>query len=245
MRYPSKLLIAAMALLIANVSLHAQTTAGLQLWLKPEGLTNTVNLSKISYWTNSIGAGNDATNGVAVNQPSYAASSLNGYPVVRFADNGSSVASNPNLNWLVSPLPFSANSNSFTAVIVFQSQITGLRDTLIQQLGNGSTIFYVQTNSVPSLNPNIDSFASAKELPSPYAYPVANWTILTMVQDAVAGTVTLYQNGFALTNTTIGTVNTLANAGWLLGCDKSKSTHGLTFVCVPLSVIRLHVFLDT
>ncbi|MEO7676267.1 MAG: LamG-like jellyroll fold domain-containing protein, partial [Verrucomicrobiota bacterium] len=227
MRKSSVLLIAAISLSILGTSLNAQTTTGLQLWLKPEGLTNTVNLSKVSYWTNSIGTGNDATNGIVVNQPTYAANSLGGYPVVRFTDNGSNIANNTNLNWLVSPLPLSGNSNSFTAVIVFESQITGSRDTLIQQLGNGTSIFYVQTNAVEGLNPNITSFASSKELPSPYAYPVANWTILTMVQDAVAGTVTLYQNGFALTNTTIGTVNTLANAGWLLGCNKNKSTHGL------------------
>lgn len=209
------------------VSLTAQTTAGLQLWLKPDGLTNTANLSKVSYWTNSVGGGNDATNGIVVNQPSYLAGALNGYPVVRFNDDGSSATSNTNLNWLASGLPLSANSNSFTAVIVFESQITGQRDTLIQQLGNGNTIFYIQTNGVPALNPNIDSFASAKELPSPFAYPVRNWTILSLVQDAVAGTVTISQNGLVLTNTSIGTVATLANAGWLFGCNKNKNTHGL------------------
>ncbi len=227
MRKTSFLIGLATLLSCATLPLQAQTLTGLQLWLKPDGLTNTVNLSKVSYWTNSIGTGNAATNSVAVNQPSYQANGLNGYPVVRFTDDGSSVANNTNLNWLVSPLPLSGNSNSFTATILFHSQITGVRDTLMQQLGNGSTIFYVQTSSVPALNPYIDSFASAKELPSPYSYALRNWTILTMVQDAVAGTVTLYQNGFALTNTTIGTLNSLANAGWMLGCNKPKSTHGL------------------
>ena len=227
MRKSTRLSVAIMMLSLMSASLNAQTTADLQLWLKPEGLTNTVGGSKVSYWTNSIGTGNSATNGVAVNQPTFAAGALNSYPVVRFADNGSSVANNPNLNWLVSPLPLNGNSNSFTATILFQSQITGLRDTLIQQLGNGSTIYYIQTNAVPSLNPHINSFASTRELPSPYAYGTANWTILTMVQDAVAGTVSLYQNGFLLTNTAIGTLNSLANAGWLLGCNKLKDTHGL------------------
>ncbi len=219
----------ALATLLACISfqVQAQTLTGLQLWLKPDGLTNTANLSKISFWTNSIGGGNDATNGIVANQPTYVASTLNGYPVARFRDDGSNIPSNPNLNWLVSPLPLSGNSNSFTATVVFESQITGARDTLIQQLGNGSTIFYIQTNGVPALNPNIDSFASGKEVPSPYSYSVRNWTILTLVQDAAAGTVTLYQNGFALTNTTIGTLTSLANAGWLLGCNKNKSTHGL------------------
>jgi hypothetical protein len=211
----------------ASLSLHGQTLTGLQLWLKPDGLTNTVNLSKVSYWTNSVGSGSAATNDSLANQPTYVTGGLNGHPVVRFLDDGSNQAGNPNLDWLVSPLPLSGNSNSFTATIVFESQITGVRDTLIQQLGNGATIFYLQTNSVPSLNPQIISFASNRELPSPYSYAVRNWTILTIVQDAAAGTVTLYQNGFALTNTAIGTLNTLANAGWLLGCNKNKSTHGL------------------
>ena len=221
------LLSAATVFSLLSHSLNAQTTAGLQLWLKPDGLTNTVNLSKVSYWTNSIGTANAATNGIAANQPTFITNALNGYPVARFLDDGSSATGNTNLNWLVSPLPLSANSNSFTAVIVFESQITGARDTLIQQLGNGNTIFYVQTNGVANLNPNIDSFASGKELASPYSYPNRNWTILTMVQDAVAGTVAIYQNGFPLASTTIGTGNTLANSGWLFGCNKNKTTHGL------------------
>ncbi len=227
MRKLSYFIALATVLSCVSIPVQAQTLTGLQLWLKPDGLTNTANLSKVSYWTNSVGTGNDATNGIVVNQPSYVANGLNGHSVVRFLDNGSGAPSNPNLNWLASPLPLSGNSNSFTATIVFQSQITGVRDTLIQQVPPGATIFYVQTSSVPALNPYIDSFASNKELPSPYSYAVRNWTILTMVQDAAAGTVTLYQNGFALTNTTIGTLNTLANAGWLFGCNKDKSTHGL------------------
>ncbi len=227
MRKTSFIIALATLLSCVSGSLQAQTLTGLQLWLKPDGLTNTANLSKVSYWTNSIGTGNGATNSVVVNQPTYVASTLNGHPVVRFMDDGSDIPSNPNLNWLVSPLPLSGNSNSFTATIVFESQITGLRDTLIQQLGSGTTIFYVQTNVNPSLNPHLNSFASSRELPGPYSYAVRNWAILTLVQDAAAGTVTLFHNGFPLVSNVIGTNNLVANAGWLFGSSLAKNRHGL------------------
>lgn len=117
-----------------GVSLHAQTTAGLQLWLKPEGLTNTAHASKISYGTNSAGPGHEATNGLPANQPTFLTGGLRGYPVARFLDDGSNLPNNTNLNWLVSPLPLSGNSNSFTAVIVIESQIIGTRDTEVLAL---------------------------------------------------------------------------------------------------------------
>jgi len=219
--------ILSLAFFATSFSLSAQTTTGLQLWLKPEGLTNTVSLSQVSFWTNSLGGGNDATNGIAANQPAYLANALNGYPVVRFKDDGSNVTGNSNLNWLASGLPLSANSNSFTAILVFESQTTGQRDTLMQQLGgNGTTILYVETNATAA-TPALVGFASSKLLQSPYAYPIRHWTILALVQDAIAGTQSIYQNGTLLTSTNIGTTATLANAGWLFGCNKNKTTHGL------------------
>ena len=216
-----------MATLAAGVSLQAQTLTGLQLWLKPEGLTNTAALSPVSYWTNSVGTGNDATNGIPANQPVFVPGTLNGYPVVRFLDDGSSATANPNLNWLVSPLPLSANSNSFTAIIVAASQLSGQRDTLIQQLGNGTTILYHEQTSATNPAPVIRAFASARELASPYPYESRSWKIYAVVQDAVAGTVAIYENGFIIASTNIGTTATLANQGWLLGCSKNKNTHGL------------------
>ena len=214
------------ALLLFTASLRAQVTNGLQLWLQPEGLTNTVALSKVSYWTNSLGTGNDATNGIIANQPTYLPNALNGRPVLRFLDDGSDVANNPNLNWLVSPLPLSANSNAFTAIIVCESQTTGQRDTLIQQLGSGTTLLYVETNATPA-TPALVGFASGQMLQSPYAYGVRNWVILALVQDPVAGTQKIYQNGLLLVSTNIGDTTALANVGWLLGCNKTKATHGL------------------
>ena len=227
MRTSSFLAALAGAVIFTSSPVQAQVTTGLQLWLKADDLTNTVSPSKVSWWTNSAGLGFDATNGAPATQPTYLASALNGRPVVRFTDDGSNVANNTNLNWLVSPLPLSANSNSFTAIVVFDSQVSGQRDTLIQQLGNGTTLLYVETNAVPTLNPRINSFASGKELPSWASYTTRSWLIMALVQDTATGTVTLYQNGFALTNTTIGATATLANAGWLFGCNKNKSTHGL------------------
>ena len=54
--------------------------------------------------------------------------------MARFLDDGSNLPNNTNLNWLVSPLPLSGNSNSFTAVIVIESQIIGTRDTEVLAL---------------------------------------------------------------------------------------------------------------
>ena len=220
----SSLAVLSGALYLNVVALNNNPTlTGLLLWLKPDGLTNSANLSPVSFWTNSVGTGNPATNGIAASQPIYLANGLNGYPVVRFKDDG-----NTNLHWLVSSLPNSANSNSFTAIVMFESQITGQRDTVLgQRGGNGQSLIYVQTNSAPSLNPNISSSASGKNLPVPQAYAVGNWTVLALVQNAAAGTVTLYQNGSVVTNTTIGNISALANAGWVLGCNNSLLGDGL------------------
>ncbi len=215
------------AVRLGSFPLPAQVLTGLQLWLKPEGLTNTVNLSPVSHWANALGTGYDATNGIPANQPVVVLDGLNGWPVVRFLDNGSNVPNNPGLDWLVSPLPLSANSNSFTVVIVAESQLSGERDTLVQQLGNGTTILYLQTNAAPAPSPTLNSFASAQALAAPYAYERGRWRIFAVVQDAVAGTLSLYENGQWIDSTAIGTLNSPADQGWLLGCNKNKNTHGL------------------
>lgn len=215
------------AVRLGSLPLPAQVLTGLQLWLKPEGLTNTVNLSPVSHWANSLGTGYDATNGIPANQPVALLNGVNGWPVVRFLDNGSNVPNNPGLNWLVSPLPLSANSNSFTLLIVAESQLSGERDTLLQQLGNGTTILYLQTNAAPAPSPTLNSFASAQALAAPYAYERGRWRIFAAVQDAAAGTLSLYDNGQLIATTAIGTLAMPADQGWLLGCSKNKNTHGL------------------
>lgn len=216
-----------MATLVVSFSTQAQTLSGLQLWLTPEGLTNTAALSPVSYWTNSLGTGNDATNGIPANQPVFVPGTLNGYPVVRFLDDGSTATANPKLDWLVSPLPVSGNGKSFTAIIVAASQLSGLRDTLIQQLGSGSTILYHEQTSATNPAPVIRSFASTRDLASPYPYESRSWKIYAVVQDMAAGTLSIYENGFVIASTNVGTAATLANQGWLLGCSKNKNTHGL------------------
>jgi hypothetical protein len=77
----------ALSVSLLSSNLNAQTTAGLNLWLKPEGLTNTINASSVSFWTDSA-AGYHATNTTGTQLPALLTSGLNGYPVVRFTGNG-------------------------------------------------------------------------------------------------------------------------------------------------------------
>jgi hypothetical protein len=64
--------------------------AGMRLWLKADGTTNSV-----AYWSDQSGLGEDATQNVAGNQPVLVENALNGRPVVHF--DGNQWLSLPNL----------------------------------------------------------------------------------------------------------------------------------------------------
>lgn len=211
--------------LVLNVTaLTGPATNGLVLWLTPETLTNTVAYSPVSTWASAVGTGNTATNGIAGSQPTFFPNGINGYPVVRFENS----AALTNFQWLASPLSLNANSNSITAIVVFDSQITGARDSVLCQLGvNGQSLIYVQTNSAPAPTPSLGSSASGQNLPAAQIYTTRNWSILALVQNTAAGTLTLYENGSLIASNAIGTVSAPANAGWALGANSALTGDGL------------------
>jgi hypothetical protein len=223
MKIPSLITSLAIFLACLSGSINAQTTNGLQLWLKPEGLTNTVASSPISFWADSSGNGYNGFCNVAANQPAYITGGLNGLPVVRFTDDGSSSTANPNLRWIQSPLPFNATTNRFTAIVVFQAQVVGARDTLIHQ-ANGYAILYAQSNA-PSGPTNLNSNASAAIVSSGTPYAPGVWEIATVVSDNT--TVSLYQNGILLGSAPVGVPVATSVGNWVFGAQASLKGNGL------------------
>jgi hypothetical protein len=201
------------------VSLNAQTTNGLQLWLKPEGLTNTVPASPISFWTDSAGGGYHATNNSGVQQPTYANTVLNGYPTAHFTGDGQISA---NLNWLLSPLPFNSAFTNFTAIIVYKATIPATvnpRLQLIHQVGGFANLYIPVTATTTNIKSDAGNFATA-------GTPVTTgiWKIATVVEDATS--VKIYENGGLIESKGIGSFTANSGGGWLFGARQDKTRFG-------------------
>ena len=205
-------------LLFLSLTLNAQTTTGLQLWLKPEGITNTVAASPISFWTDSSSGGYHATNPAAGRQPTFTASALNGYPVAHFTGDGVGAAN----NFLESPLPYNASTNPFTTVLVYKPDFVGNRAQLVHQVG-GYAMLYLLPNSSP-LNTNLVSNASGQLITNSVSNN-KNWKIVTLVEDATS--IKMYENGVLVGSTgfTIATVAT-SGGGFVFGARQNKTAFG-------------------
>lgn len=71
--------------------------AGLKLWLKADAGV-TLNGSTVSAWADQSGNGNDATQSVAIAQPTFVANALNGNPVIYFSYAGHDYFVLPNID---------------------------------------------------------------------------------------------------------------------------------------------------
>ena len=214
----------ALALSLAGYA-FAQPANNPTLWLQADSLVQ-ADGSPVSIWPDSSGNAFHATNGIAANQPLFRLNILAGKPVVHFNDDGSTATANPNVDYLVSPLNWNGNSNDFTAFIVFRANVVGVRDTLIQPLGAGTTVLYVETNATPATN--FYSFASSQSLVSTSRYSGAVWTIAAVEQDTVSKTLRIYRDGQVDAATTIGTNAAPSSGGWLFGCNKPLTGNGLS-----------------
>ena len=88
-RFLFSLVLAAAAVALSVPAAEAVTlpvTSDLRLWLDAGAITGLSNGDPVATWADQSGAGNDATQGTALKQPSYVSSGLNGRPVVRFGD---------------------------------------------------------------------------------------------------------------------------------------------------------------
>ena len=226
LRPPSKprLLAQLAAWLLLAVPAFPQPAVNPSLWLQADSLLQ-ADGTAVASWPDSSSHGFHATNGIVVNQPVFKVNVLSGKPVVRFNDDGSTATANPNVDYLISPLTLNANSNTFTAFIVFRADVAGTRDTFIQPLGNGTTVLYVETNATPATN--LYSFASSQGLTSSSTYSGGAWVIAAVEQDATAKTLTLYRDGVLDATGAIGNNAAASSGGWLFGCNKPLTGNGL------------------
>lgn len=207
-------------LALLSLALSAQTTTNLQLWLKPEGLTNTVAASPISFWTDSSSAGYNATNPLVGRQPTLVSGALNGFPAAHFTGDGVGAAN----NYLQSPLPYNATTNPFTAIVVYRSQFVGTRDTLLHQAG-GNPILYVAASG--GTHTNLISNASSQLVSNSVDYVSNTWEIATVVEDA--SNLKLYKNGALVGSTAINFsfATATSGGGWVVGARQNKTAFGL------------------
>ena len=217
-----KLLMAALTILLSwsGVSLNAQTTNGLQLWLKPEGLTNTVASDPIVFWTDSSPGAYHATNTTGTQRPTYSTNALNGYSVAHFTGDGLVSA---NLNWLQSPLPFNSAYTNFTAIIVYKTTIPAVvnpRCQLIHQVGGFANLYIPVSASTTNIKSDAGNFATAGA-----PITTGTWKIATVVEDATS--VKIYENGVLLESKGIGTVVANSGGGWVVGARQDKTRFGL------------------
>jgi hypothetical protein len=116
-----------------------------------------------------------------------------------------------------------------TAIILFRSDNTGTRDTLLQPLGAGTTWLYTETNSFGGGSDFVTwSFASSRGVAGASPYVPGTWTIASVVQDATnALSLSLYRDGVLEGGAPIGLTATASSGGWLLGANKPKNGNGL------------------
>lgn len=214
--------LAALAILLSGVGslLQAQSTNNLQLWLKPEGLTNTVAASPITYWTDSSTGGYNATNGTGTQRPTYSTNVLNGYSVAHFTGDGLTSA---NLNWLQSPLPFNSAYTNFTTTIVYKTTFpagAAARCQLIHQVGGFANLYAVATVTTTNIKSDAGNFATV-------GTPVSTgaWKIATVVEDATS--VKIYENGVLVESKGIGSIVANSGGGWVFGARQDKTRFGL------------------
>jgi hypothetical protein len=218
----TKILVSLLTLMASlwSDSLSAQTTNGLQLWLKPEGITNTVATSPISFWTDSSAGGYSATNPAAGRQPTLVPGALNGYPVAHFTGDGVGAAN----NFLQSPMPYNASTNPFTAIVVYRSQFVGTRNTLIHQI-SGNPMLYVAAGGG---NTNLISNASYQFISNSVSYVPDTWEIASLVEDATS--LSLYKDGVLMGSTVVNYANAVAatsGGGFVFGARQNKTAFGL------------------
>ena len=208
-----------MLLSLLGFTISAQTTNNLQLWLKPEGLTNTVAASPITFWTDSAGSGYHATNSSGTQRPTYDLNVANGYSAAHFTGDG---AVSANLNYLQSPLPFNATTNPFTTFIVYKADFAGARDQLIHQIG-GYAILYLLPNSSP-LKTNLISNASGQLITNSLPND-STWKIISLVEDAT--TIKMYENGVLVGSAGLTLPATATSGGgWVFGARQDKTRFG-------------------
>ena len=205
-------------------------TNGLQLWLKADAITGLADGQKIATWSDISSNGFHATQATVANQPVFHTNVLNSLPAVRFSDDGSTSAGNTNINHLTSSLTLNGNSNAVTAIIVFRSNFIGVRDTLIQPLGSGSTWLYTQLNNTPGSTPatNLINSASGRTLTAHAGYQAGTWTIVSAVQNPANATLDMFRDGVSEGSTDIGTTSAASSGGWLFGANKTMTGNGLS-----------------
>ena len=215
-------LITSLAILLSclSSSINAQTTNGLQLWLKPEGLTNTVAASPILFWTDASAGGYHATNGTGTKQPTYSTNALNGYSVAHFTGDGLVSA---NLNWLQSPLPFNSAYTNFTTTIVYKTTFpagAAARCQLIHQVGGFANLYAVATATTTNIKSDAGNVATV-------GTPVSTgaWKIATVVEDLTS--VKIYENGILIESKGIGAIVANSGGGWVFGARQDKTRFGL------------------
>lgn len=92
------------------VSLNPPEPATPVVWYKANAITGLTNNAKVATWGDSSGSGNNATETVSGNQPTYVTNAMSGLPVVRF--------NSANSTYMTFTRPI---SNNFTMTFVYQS----------------------------------------------------------------------------------------------------------------------------
>ncbi len=93
-----------------NSSEAAATPVGLVAWFNAGTITNVSNGAGVGVWTDATGSGYNAVQATPANQPTFAATAINGQPAVRF-----NAANNSHL-WFMRPI-----ADDFTIICFFQS----------------------------------------------------------------------------------------------------------------------------
>jgi len=81
---------------VVNITVSLPSASALKLWLKADAITGISSGNPVATWSDSSGAGNNATQTTGANQPLYISNVLGGLPVVRF-DGVNDVFNLPNL----------------------------------------------------------------------------------------------------------------------------------------------------
>lgn len=117
--------LAAVSLCVLCSSAQAQLTVtdNLILWLKADTLSLSDGAA-VSLWDDSSPSNNDATQGTAVNQPTFQANEINGLPVVRFARDFSAFQG-PDSDWMGTTYTTLSGGLSYFAVFRTTTAVVG------------------------------------------------------------------------------------------------------------------------
>jgi hypothetical protein len=193
-------------------------TTGLELWLKADEISGLTDGASVSAWKDSSSVGNNGTQSDPDSQPTYHTNVVNGYPVVRFGDDGESWMELP----AASVVDVEASVAEFDVFAVVKRATDSSYQSLIAFGQNGDELFLGFHHGDDSMVSYMASYFSNLSGTNEYLGVVeVSEEAFALFQYTLSGTQLIYRmNGVAEAEQTLtGSLIMSDNTARLIGSD--------------------------